>query len=275
MTVEIILVLVMIGVSLVPFSLERLPTDVIALGVLLALVLTGLLPADKAFAGFGSDTVIMMLGLLIVAAALVRTGAVNVVGRVIVRFTGGGHNRLLAVIRVAAATVSGLMSNAASTALFVPITLGLASRARVSASKLLLPLAFASVLASSVTLVSSSTNLVVSGLMTQYGLAPIGMLELTSVGVPVVAVGLLALLLVGRRLLPDRGEPGELADEFGIRRYLTEVLILPDSSLIGKTLAQSGLAETWISPCSGSIGQSGAISLLRQITGCRPAMCCW
>ena len=243
MTAQIILVLVIIGLSLVLFSLEKLPTDVIALGVLLALILTGLLPAEQAFAGFGSDTVIMMLGLLILTSALVRTGVVNIVGRTIVRFTGDSPNRLLAVIMVAAATVSGLMSNTASTALFVPVTLGLARRARVSASKLLLPLAFASILASSVTLVSSSTNLVVSGLMTQYGLPPIGMFELTLVGIPIVGVGLISVLLVGRRLIPDRGEPGELTDEFGIRPYLTEVLILPDSSLVGKTLAQSGLGR--------------------------------
>ena len=137
------------GVALVLFSLERLPADVIALGLLLALILTGLLPPDQAFAGFGSDTVVVMFGLLVLTAALVHTGVVNRVGRVILRLTGDSPNQLLGVIMVAAATLSAFMSNTASTAFFVPITLGLARRTRTSASKLLMPLAFACILASS------------------------------------------------------------------------------------------------------------------------------
>ena len=243
MTTQIALLLAIIGVSLVLFSLERLPTDVIALGVLLTLIITGLLPAEQAFRGFGSDTVMMMLGLLVLTSALVRTGVVDIVGRAILRRTGDSPGRLQAAVMLGAASLSALMSNTAATALFVPITLSLGRRARTGASRLLMPLAFASILASSVTLVSSSTNLVISGLMTQYGLPPIGMFELTLVGIPIVALGLIYMLSLGRLLLPDRTSARELDDEFGIRPYLTEIVILPDSPLVGKTLAQSGLGR--------------------------------
>jgi len=242
-TGQIALLLVIIGASLTLFSLERLPTDVLALGTMLALILTGLLPAERAFAGFGSDTVVMMFGLLVLAAALVRTGVVDTVGRAITRCTGSSGNRLPAVIMAAAAALSAVMSNTASTALFVPVTLGLARRTRLRASKLLMPLAFASILASSVTLVSSSTNLVISGLMTQYGMRAIGMFELTAVGIPIAVAGLTYMILVGRWLIPDRGDADVLTEEFGIRPYLTELLILPDSPLVGKTLAESGLGR--------------------------------
>jgi di/tricarboxylate transporter len=243
MTEQIVLLLSIIGVSLALFSLERLPADIIALGILLTLVLTGLLPASEAFAGFGSDVVMMILGLFILTAALVRTGVVDMAGRAILHRTGDNPQRLLGVIMIASATLSALMSNTATTAFFVPITIGLARKARVSVSKLLMPLAFSAILASSVTLVSSSTNIVISGLMSRYGMRPMGMFELTLVGIPVAVVGLIYMFLVGRRLIPDRGGLDESAEEYGIRPYLTEVLILPHSPLAGKTLAESGLGR--------------------------------
>lgn len=106
-----------------------------------------------------------------------------------------------------------------------------------------MPLAFASILASSMTLVSSSTNIVISGLMTQHGMPPLRMFELTLVGLPIAVMGLLYMLLVGRRLIPDRGRPGELTADLGLRPYLAEVMVLPGSSLAGKTLAESGLGR--------------------------------
>jgi di/tricarboxylate transporter len=243
MTGPIALLLVIIGVALVLFSIERVPADIIALGLVLTLILTGLLPADEAFAGFGNQAVIMILGLFILTAALVRTGLVDIVGRAILARTGGDSRRLLGVIMVAAATLSAFLSNTATTAFFVPVTIGLARKSRVSVSKLLMPLAFASLLASSVTVVSSSTNILVSGLMSGYGLRPIGMFELSLVGIPIVVVGLAYMFWLGYRLVPDRDDPDESAEEYGIRRYLSEVVVLPHSPLAGKTLAESGLGR--------------------------------
>ena len=243
MTIQIALLLFVIVAALVLFSLERLPTDVIALGILLTLTVCGTLPPGQAFASFGSDTVIMIFGLLVLTATLVNTGVVDIAGRTILRLTARNPDRLLPVIMVAAAVLSAFISNTAATALFVPITLGLARRKKMSASKLLMPLAFASILSSSVTLVSSSTNIVISGLMTGYDMPPLGMFELTLVGLPIAVVGLLYMLLMGHKLIPDRSKPDEFVTAFGIRPYLAEILILPGSPLIGKTLAESGLGR--------------------------------
>lgn len=243
MTAQIALLLIIIGVALVLLSLERLPADVIALGVLLVLILTGLLPAGEAFASFGNDAVIMIFGLFILTAALVRTGVVDIVGRAILHRTGGNPRRLLAVIMTASATLSAFISNTATAALFLPITIGLARKAKVAVSRLLLPLAFSSILASSVTLVSSSTNIIISGLMTHYGMQPLGMFELTPVGLPIAVVGLLYMFLLGHRLIPNRESSERLEDEFCIRPYLAEILVLPRSPLVGKTLAESGMGR--------------------------------
>lgn len=243
MTFEILLLLIIIAVALVLFSFERIPADVIALGVLLALTVTGLVPAQEAFAGFGSDTVLMILGLLILTAALVRTGVVELVGRALIRRTGDNPNRLLAMVMIAPAFLSTLMSNTAATAFFLPMIIGLGRRSKVGISRLLMPLAFATILASSVTLVSTSTNIVVSGLMTGAGMEPLGMFELTPVGLPILVVGIAYMFLIGRRLIPDRSEQTEPLDGFSRQTYLTEALVLPGSPLTGKTLAESGLGR--------------------------------
>jgi di/tricarboxylate transporter len=255
MTVSIALLLLILAITLVLFSVEWVPVDVVALGILLTLILTGLLPLDKAFAGFGSDTVMLILGLLILTAALVRTGAVEIFGRYLSEKTGSSPNRVLGIVMVASAGLSSFMSNTAATAFFIPVVIGLARKAKIRASRLLMPLAFASILASSVTLIGTSTNVVVSDLMTQYGMPPLGMFELTSVGLPIVVIGLLYMYFIGRRLIPERGAPEELTDEFDLHPYLTEILILPNSYLDNKTLAESGL------------GRSLDITVLRIIRG--------
>lgn len=243
MTPEILLLLGIIVVALVLFSLERVPADVVALGVMLSLILTGLLTTEEAFRGFSSDTVMMILGLLILTAALTRTGVVAQVGRLVMRYIRHQPNRLLAVIVVSAALMSAFMSNTAATAFFLPIVLGLAQRTRTSATQLLMPMAFATILTSSVTLVATSSNLVVSGLLTQVGQPPISMFELAPVGIPIAVIGILYMLLIGRRLIPNRLGGEEFEADFGMRVYLTEVMVLPGSPLAGRTLAESALGN--------------------------------
>ena len=241
MTFEIALLLGLIAIAVVFFSFDWVPADVVALGLLLALMLTGLLPPQKAFAGFGSETVIMILGLLIMTAALLKTGVVDIVSRVILRRVGKGLNPLLLALMVSVATLSAFISNTAAAAFFVPVAIGIAAKAGTSPSRLLMPVAFAAILTSSVSLISTSSNLVVSGLMTNAGLAPMGMFELSPVGIPIAIVGLTYMFLVGRHWIPNRTAPGDLIEGFGIRSYLTEVLVLPNSPLAGKALAETGL----------------------------------
>jgi len=242
-TLQIALLLAIIALALVFFAFEWISADVTALGILLLLILTGLVPASRAFSGFGSDTVMLILGLLIMTAALQRTGVVDIAGRFILRAAGGQPTRLVMAIMVATAVLSAFISNTAATAFFLPVAMGAAAKARISASSLLMPLAFSSILTSSVSLISTSTNIVVSNMMTRYGMPPMGMFELAPVGLPISVVGLLYVLLIGRKLLPQRDNQRQLTEQFGLRPYLTEILIRPKSNLIGKTLTESGLGQ--------------------------------
>ena len=242
LTPAMVLLLALMGIALVLFAFEWVAADVVALGFLVIMIVTGLVSTSEAFAGFGSDTVFTLMGLFMLTAALQRTGVVELTGRTLLRYTGDKPNRLVAMIMVATSSLSAFMSNTACTAFFLPITLGLAERLRISTSKLLMPLAFASILASSVTLVATSTNIVVNGLLKQYNLAPMGMFELTPVGIPIAVTGILYMLTIGRRLLPDRAAPNDLG-QLGNRLYLTELVVLPHSPLIGKTLAENSLGH--------------------------------
>ena len=235
MTPDIAICLAILASAVVLFAWDRVPADVIALGVMLAVIATGLLPADKAFAGFASDTVMMILGLLIMSAGLIQTGVVDIAGRYVFELAGRNAAVFLPIILIAVATVSAFMSNTAATAFFVPLVIGYASKIGESPSKFLLPLAFASILTSSVTLISTSTNLIVSDLFTRYQQPPMGMFELAPVGIPIAIAGLLYVWAIGVRLIPQR-ENQKADEEIGERKYQADVVIVEDSPLIGKSL---------------------------------------
>lgn len=242
---QTLVLLAIIAAMLVVLAFDWLPADVVGLGVMVTLIVAGLLPAELAFSGFGSDTVLLILGLLILTAALAGTGVVDAIGRAVYRRTGTGATGLLVWVTAPVAALSSFMSNTAATALFLPVAVGLAGRAKVSPSALLMPVAFAAILASSVTLIGTSTNIVVSGLLTQYGEPPLGMFELTAVGVPIAIAGLLYLWLVGHRLLPASRAPVDLTDEFGVREYVSELAVRPNSRLAGKTLTEARLGHDY------------------------------
>jgi di/tricarboxylate transporter len=239
---QIAIVLILLVVAVVLFSFDVLALDIVALALLSALLLTGLVRPEDAFAGFGSDTVIMICGLFVLTDALVRTGVVEAMGRILHRRGGDNPYRLAILIMVAVAVLSAFISNTAATAVFVPAVIGLARRAKISPSKLLMPLAFASILTSSVTLISTSTNIVISGLLAARGMPPMGMFELAPVGIPITIAGLAYMFTLGMKLIPNRAQEN-LEQNYELRDYLAEVVVLPDSPLVGKTLAESNLGS--------------------------------
>ena len=253
MTVQIGLLLAIIFVAGVLFWRESISADIIAIGVLLALIFTGLIPSNEAFAGFGSDAVIMILGLLIMTTALQRTGVIDLVGRAVLSWTGDEPGWILLIVMIAAAGISSFISNTAATAFFVPVVIGIARKSKMSPSRLLMPLAFSSILTSSVTLVSTSTNIVISGMMQNYRLQPMGMFELAPAGIPIAIAGLLYMWFVGCRLIPDRAQAADLTEQFGVRPYLSEVVIQTGSALADKTLAEA------------KVGQSLGLTVLRIV----------
>lgn len=243
MTMEIMICLAILAVAVVLFSWDRIPADVVALGVLLAIVMTGLIPVEDALAGFGSGTVVMILGFFIMTAALSHTGIVDTVGQWILTRAGNRPLLLIAVVMISVSLLSAFISNTAATAFFIPVVLGIAARNATSPSRLLLPLAFASILTSSVSLISTSTNIVISELMVRNGLAPMGMFELAPAGIPIAVLGIAYMLTLGLRLMPDRARDAANPDEVGNRDYAADLVVSEGSPLVGMTLADSPVGK--------------------------------
>jgi di/tricarboxylate transporter len=242
-TFEIGLILGIVGLTIILFSFDKVSPDIIALGIIVLLVLSGLLPLDRALAGIGSEAFILILGLLVMTAALEKSGVVRLVGDWILRKANFDNNRFVFIIMLAAAGLSGLMSNTGATAFFLPIVIGMARDLKSSRSKLLMPLAFASILASSVTLISTTTNIVVSGIMEAKGMEPFGMFELTPVGILILGLGIIYMLFIGNKLVPDRPYEEPFSAATSVRNYLTELVVPEASNLCGKTLAQAALGR--------------------------------
>ncbi len=258
MTQPIAIVLVLLVIALVLFGTERIPIDIVTILLVIGLVLTGTLNVSEAFAGFGNDIVITIAGLFVLTGGLVKTGVVDVVGRRLHRIAGGNEFKLTTLIMFTAAACASVMKNTTTTAMFVPVVLGIAHRARVQPSKLLMPLAFGAILGGTCTLIGTSTNLAVSGALAKLGqngellqrfnlgpepLAPFTMFELTPVGIAIVVVGMLYMLLLGLRLLPARGSADSLVEQYGMRQYISEVVVVEGSPLAGKTLEEGNLSE--------------------------------
>ncbi len=243
MTSQIAIVLALLVVALVLFSTERIPIEVVSILLVMALVLTGTLTASEAFAGFGNDIVITIAGLFILTGGLARTGVIDLVGRRLHRTAGESEFRIVALIMFAAAFCAAVMKNTTTTAMFLPVVLGIAARRNISPSKLLMPLAFGAILGGTCTLIGTSTNLAVSGALPRYGIEPFTMFELTTVGVIIVGVGMLYMLLVGLRLLPSGKSAESLTEQYHVRQYMTEVIVLDDSPLIGKSLAEARISD--------------------------------
>lgn len=243
MTTQIAIVLGLLVVALVLFAFERIPIEVVSIVLVMALVVTGSLNVTEAFAGFGNDIVITISGLFILTGGLVKTGVVDLVGRRLHRVAGESEFLITALIMISAALSAAVMKNTTTTAMFLPVVLGIAARRSISPSKLLIPLAFGAILGGTCTLIGTSTNLAVSGALPRYGLQPFTMFELTKVGIPIVCVGMLYMLLVGIRLLPRRQPPKSLTEQYHVRQYMTEVIVLEDSPLIGKTLEEARIGD--------------------------------
>jgi di/tricarboxylate transporter len=234
-------------VTLLLFVTDILRVDVVALIVLLLLTIPGrwipgLLTADEALAGFGSDTIMVLIALFILTAGVIKTGVVERLG---IRLASLGSTRPIAFSRciiLAAGVVSAFVSNTLTTAVFMPLVIGASRRAKLPASKLLMPLAFASILTGTMTVIGTSTNLVVSGQMDKYDMPPLGFFEMAPVGGAIAVVGLLYLLFVAPRLIPDRGVADETKTEGG-RTYRSELVVTKKSPLAGKTLAQLRLGD--------------------------------
>lgn len=241
MTIAFVLLLLL--VAMVLFARETLPVDIVTMLMLLALLISGVLTPAEAFAGFGSDIIIILGSVFVIGGALRESGVVDWLGDKVSHYSRGGSNALLGLVMASVAALSSIMNNTTVTALMLSPVSGVAKKRKIAASKLLMPLAFASIMGGTCTLIGTSTNIAVRGYLERVGMQPIGFFELTPVGILIVIVGIAYTMLIGKRLLPDNALPTDFTEDYGLREYLSEILIKENSPLVGQTLSDSDLGK--------------------------------
>ncbi|CAG0970087.1 hypothetical protein GEOBC_01223 [Geobacteraceae bacterium] len=241
MTIEMLLVLGLVVSALILFATERLPADLVALIIMATLLLSGLITSEEAISGFSNPATITVGAMFVLSAGLYRTGAVNAVGGGLARLGRKSYWLTLAAMMLVIGIISAFINNTAAVAIFLPIVLGVARDTHTSASRLLMPLSYSSMFGGVCTLIGTSTNILVSSIIERRGLAPIGMFELTDMGLIFFGAGFLYMLLVGVRLIPVRVGEDEEERRLGSGDYVTEIIIQPEARSVGMVLAQSPL----------------------------------
>ncbi len=241
MTWEIAFVFALTVCAVAMFVSEKLSTDVVAILVMVALLVSGVLTPAEGLAGFANRATVAVGAMFVLSAAVFRSGAVNFVGRALGRLARHSMTLMLLVLMLGVGVLSSFLNNTAAVAILIPVVIVVARRVSVSPSKLLMPLSFASMFGGMCTLLGTSTNILASSIAEQEGLEPFGMFEFTKLGVIFFAVGVAYMMTVGRKLVPDHRGKGDLTTSFGMGDYLTDLVLQADATSVGQPLASAPL----------------------------------
>ncbi len=231
---QIILVSIILIISLYLLITEKIAVDKTAIGIMVALAVTGILSPGETISGFANPAVITVGAMFLLSHGLIRTGAVGFVSELILRFSKGDKTYATILILLTVALASGFINNTPVVVLFIPIVMGLSCECDFSPSKLLIPISYVSILAGTCTLIGTSTNIIVSDLSTRFGFEPISMFELGQVGVPIAIIGIVFLFFISPRILPGRTAPVCELDDTKSNRYIAELIVSQNSPLIGE-----------------------------------------
>ncbi|RMF17319.1 MAG: SLC13 family permease [Gammaproteobacteria bacterium] len=243
-------VLILLAITIALFIWDKLRMDLVALMVVVVLALSGWVTPAEAVFGSGNSLVVMIAALFIVGEGLFQTGLAARAGLLLLRVGGTSEARILWALLPMVALMSAFMSSTGAVALFIPVVLTLARRSGINPGRLMMPLAFASLIGGMLTLIGTPPNLVVANQMKASGVEPFAFFDFTLVGGAIFIVGTLYLIYVARFFLPEAPEGEErtaephladLAKRYGIEDQLHRLRVQPGSSLIGKTVSEAGL----------------------------------
>ncbi len=243
MTWEIAFMLSMLVIMLAAFVWEKLPTELTAMTAFAILLVFGLLTPEDALGVFSNAGPIAVGAMFILSAALEKCGAIDTVASGLTRLPKMSLIAVLPVVVLSVGIISAFINNTPVVVVFLPIIITLAHRMEVPASKLLIPLSYASIFGGTCTLVGTSTNIIVSSMAVDAGLPGFSMFEFAAVGVPLMLVGTLYLTFIAPKLLPVRETITSILSDEERREYLVEAFIKPDSPLAGLPLSETSLAK--------------------------------
>lgn len=254
MTLEMWVALGILVAAIILFVTEWLRVDVVAIAVMVSLMLSGLLTAQEAIAGFSNPAVLTIAALFIVGGGVMQTGLAASIGERILKVAGDHPGRLTVVIMTAVALLSAVMSDTGTVAVLLPAIISLGVSAKISPSRLLIPLSYGSLLGGATTLIGTPPNIIVSDLLREHGLQPFRFFDYTPIGLALFLAGILFMVSIGRRLLPDHKPktdvqrvetPEELLALYRLPDNLFRLRVRRSSELAGKNLFESRLRQDY------------------------------
>jgi di/tricarboxylate transporter len=249
MTIDIIIVLSILVVAVVLLVTEWLPMEVVALLSMGAVAVSGLIGPAQALSGFSNPAVVTVWAVFILSGGLTHTGVATIIGRVVLKISGRKEAPIIAVIMISAGVMSAFMNNVAVAALMLPVTMDIARQTGNPSSRLMMPLAYGSLLGGLTTKIGTPPNLLVSEVLRENGLNGFALFDFTPVGAGVMLAGVIFMVLVGRRLLPRRNiadnhghvSPESMAHSYGLGERLFHLKVPAGASIVGHSLAESRL----------------------------------
>jgi di/tricarboxylate transporter len=242
-TLEIGLTLAVSVGALALFVSNRVRVDVVGLIVMATLIVIGLVTPQEGISGFANEATVTVAAMFVLSAGLVRTGAIEMVGRWVARLAGESEFRLLAVSLGLVIPLSAVINNTPVVVVMIPMILGISRQINAAPSRLFMPISFASQMGGTLTLIGTSTNLLVAGLVLDLGLERIRLFDITPPALVLTAIGVVYLLTAGRWLTPTRETARDLLTSYELRDYLTGLVVSPTSPLAGSTLRESRFGE--------------------------------
>lgn len=239
---EIALVLGLLILAIVLFATDKFSVDLITAFMLVILTATGILTPAEAFSGFGSDFTIMLVSLFVVSSALQHNGLLDLLGSRLLRIARLRKGMLLSLVTGTVAFTSAFMNNTTVTAIYITPVVSLGRRLNVNPSKLLMPVAFASILGGTCTIIGTSTNLAVNGYLAKHNYPVFGMFDLSLIGLILCIIGLFLLVALERWILPDRKDLS-ISEEYHFREYMSEIVVLNNSKLAGQRISDTELSK--------------------------------
>lgn len=241
--------LIILAVSAAFFAVGKIRSDVVALCALILLMALGILTPAEALSGFSNSVVIMMVGLFVVGGAIFQTGLAKMISGRIMKLAGDSELRLFMLVITVTTFIGAFISNTGTVALMLPIVVSLAAKSRINASRLLMPLAFASSLGGMLTLIGTPPNLVIQDALTEAGYEPLSFFSFTPIGLIALVVGVVVLLPLSRWLLSKRGDDGnggrrksksleQLVREYHLTDNLSRIIVEHGSAIVGKTVLE-------------------------------------
>ncbi len=238
---EIAFVIGLLVIAIILFATEKFSVDVVTIGLILMLSLSGIITPKEAFEGFSSDFIIILASIFIISGALAETGLLDKVGSQMIKVVKS-KTLFVGYTMFVTGVLSAFMNNTTVTALVIGPVIGMCRKLNLSPSKVLIPVAFASILGGTCTLIGTSTNIAVSGYIAQAGMKPLGFFEILGIGLIFLATGIIFILLFYNRLLPNYKETN-YNDRYEIAQYLSEIVVSEKSKLVGQLAFHSDLSK--------------------------------